>query len=313
MSSPLTPISAQLFDTHNPKRLLMIGISSGQQYYISQLLDYPGLLIDFARNSHHAQIFIEELGGSSYDLLWYDEDTMHNGDWEFLKVFTAQNQGEFAPVILQTQPDTNIFKQALAHGIYYFVTKPFTQENLVSVITSALNGLSNFNSINRFVADYKQSITLFRHAIFHARTHAEARSLAATLSYLSQKQEKTSLGLLELMNNAIEHGNLDFGFESKAELIDSGQFESEISKRQKEDEYRDKYVEISVTFIEQYLEFSIRDFGNGFEFDSYLNPKDFHQSRPNGRGILIAKNYSFENLHYEDGGRLAIARVLRKV
>ncbi|WP_321277241.1 ATP-binding protein [Thiomicrorhabdus indica] len=307
MSLPLVPQNSEFFDIQDPKRILMIGISPGQQYFLSQALDYPGLLIDFARNSHHAQMFMEELG-DTYDILWFDEDNMHNGDWEFLKKLAQMYPNDYQPIILQTRPDSSIFKQALSHGVYYFITKPYSEERLLDILSSSFRGLTNFNEINRFVIDYKHSITLFRHAIFHVRTPEDIHSLSATLSYLTQTPEKTSFGLLELMNNALEHGNLGFDFESKAKLVNDGQFESALKKRLYSPEYEHQFVEISVTFSEGFIDFSIRDFGDGFDYESYLTPEDYHQTGPNGRGILIAKNFSFDDLRYEEEGRVAVAR-----
>lgn len=310
MSSPFLPIASELFDTQNPKRFLLIGISPGQEVLLKQVLDFPGALIDFARNAHHAQMFIEELGDTtSYDLLWFDEDFMHNGDWEFLKRLQQNAYNPFLPIILQTRPDTDVFTKAIEHNIFYFLTKPYAKEQILSVLASALHGLSNYNEINRFVSDYRTSIQLFRHAIFHARLPNEIKSLAATLAYLTPNQEKTSFGLYELMNNAIEHGSLGFDYQSKGELLCKGQFNSELEERLKSIENSHKYVEITVTFVENFIEFSIRDFGPGFNYENYIQNLKLNQPLPNGRGILIAKTLSFDSLHYEEGGKVAIARV----
>lgn len=47
-TSPFLPMAADLFDIQNPKRILFIGISCGQQFFLKQVLNSPGLLIDFA-------------------------------------------------------------------------------------------------------------------------------------------------------------------------------------------------------------------------------------------------------------------------
>lgn len=309
MPNPPLPMTIELFDIRAPKRLLAIGISPGQEVFLKQALDFPGLLVDFARNSHHAQVFINELGQNSYDFFWFDEDTMHNGDWEFLKYLQSHDQFQYTPIILQTRPDTDVIPRAIEHSIFYFLTKPYSKELMLSVLISAHRGLSNFNEINLFVTNYTQSIQLFRHAIFHAKTPEEARSLAATLSYLTPNPEKTSLGLLELIYNGIEHGNLEFGYQLKSELVRTGSFNEERQKRLKDSENSDKYVEVTITKVAHSVEFIIRDFGKGFDFDSYMDNKTYQQMNPNGRGILIAKNLSFDQLRYEDNGRAAIARI----
>lgn len=233
---------------------------------------------------------------------------MHNGDWEFLSQLSKMPPFQFFPIILQTRPDTEVFTQALAHKIFYFLPKPYSQELLLSVLSSALQGLSNFNEISLFISDYKHAINLFKHAIFHARTPQDIKSLAATLSYLTPYQEKTSFGLLELTNNALEHGNLGFGCQTKGEMTRDGVFHTELERHLSIEENLEKYVEISVTSDEECIEFSIRDFGQGFDYQLYLDEPTYQQTLPNGRGILIAKHLSFDSLHYEDSGKVAIAR-----
>ncbi len=64
---------------------------------------------------------------------------------------------------------------------------------------------------------------------FEIRTLDEARNLAAMLSLACPDSGQAGVSFLELMINAIEHGNL--GFEEKSELLAQDTWREEIDRR----------------------------------------------------------------------------------
>jgi len=110
-----------------------------------------------------------------------------------------------------------------------------------------------------------------------------------------------STALMELLYNAIEHGNCEIGFDEKKAWLEGG---SDIL-----DLIRVKAAQTGVLGKKVYLKyritpdrshFSIRDEGKGFDWKRYgsqeLRPESLH-----GRGILIARNY-LSDVKYNDSG-----------
>jgi serine/threonine-protein kinase RsbW len=84
------------------------------------------------------------------------------------------------------------------------------------------------------------------------------------------------LSVTEAVNNAIQHGN-------KYDLS--------------------KVVEITFYKVDKTLTFSVRDEGNGFDFDHLKDPTDPENlESPHGRGVFLMKNLS-DSVSFENGGR----------
>ncbi len=96
------------------------------------------------------------------------------------------------------------------------------------------------------------------------------------------------MGLAGLFVNAVEHGNLNIGYQKKMELLNEGKYDQEIAKRFAIPEIKERFVYVKVTRENNQLFIYIKDQGNGFDPRPYL---DFDPSRitdPNGRGIAMA-------------------------
>ncbi|MBL4865808.1 MAG: cyclic nucleotide-binding domain-containing protein [Pseudomonadales bacterium] len=112
-----------------------------------------------------------------------------------------------------------------------------------------------------------------------------------------------SIILIELLMNAIEHGNCDISFEEKSEWMKSGHniFEL-IMDRQQNLAIAKKRVSFSYTINPDKSTFTIRDEGNGFDHEKYTQMSQVENIRErHGRGILMANFYA-EKLHYNTAG-----------
>ena len=117
------------------------------------------------------------------------------------------------------------------------------------------------------------------------------------------------MGLSELMINAIEHGNLDIGYEEKSELRKRDLWESEIEKRLGFTENKEKYASVDVLNDLENVTFTISDQGNGFEWDDFM---EFDTSRVmdnHGRGIAMANKLYFSKLEYQGNGNTVVVKV----
>ncbi|HIJ83623.1 MAG TPA: ATP-binding protein [Magnetococcales bacterium] len=139
-------------------------------------------------------------------------------------------------------------------------------------------------------------------AQFSIRTLSDAFDLAVLLSMACPNPEKASIGLRELLVNAVEHGNLGITYEEKSVFSKSDQLESEIKRRLALPENQSKRVTVFFKREERGLRFRIRDAGNGFDWQPYL---DFHPDRmldTHGRGIAIAVKASFDLVQFLGSG-----------
>jgi serine/threonine-protein kinase RsbW len=88
------------------------------------------------------------------------------------------------------------------------------------------------------------------------------------------------IAVTEAVNNAIEHGN-----------------HNDDSKK----------VVVDCSLTESKLMFSVKDEGEGFDFDDLPDPTDPENiEKPNGRGIFLMKNLADRVSYNEDGNKVDI-------
>ncbi len=118
------------------------------------------------------------------------------------------------------------------------------------------------------------------------------------------------MGLLELIINAVEHGNLDVGYEEKSQLLENNNLEQELTNRLSLAEYTHRKVLVEVIQYGKYIQFIIHDEGKGFDCEKYFSLDKARTYHKHGRGIAIANNISFERLEYRGNGNRVVATAL---
>jgi anti-sigma regulatory factor (Ser/Thr protein kinase) len=118
-----------------------------------------------------------------------------------------------------------------------------------------------------------------------------------------------ALGLSEVVNNAIEHGNLGISFEEKDRALKTSVFFDLANERAKKHPYNSRIVTIKAKVIPQdnLTEYSVQDEGDGFDWrklpDTINKEKVLSRS---GRGIMIAKQVFKEVVFNEKGNRVTL-------
>ncbi len=139
----------------------------------------------------------------------------------------------------------------------------------------------------------------------------EARAVTELISILYPSYDRVYFGILELLINAVEHGNLEIGFSEKSKLLESGTWADEIKKRLALNEYACRKVKVQFSRDEKEITLKIEDCGKGFNWKEYLSKEDLSSSKTekHGRGIIMSKIMCFDEMLYEGSGNIAIAKV----
>ena len=141
------------------------------------------------------------------------------------------------------------------------------------------------------------------------QTREEAEDLADEVAALLPDPIKSRLGLIELLLNAIEHGNLELGRDLKCQLLRERRLDDEIIARLDAEPFRDRRVRVRVTIRDPLVEIAITDDGPGFDWRAALHASTQDCDRPNGRGIAIVSQTCFPGLEYHEPGNIAVVRV----
>ena len=116
-------------------------------------------------------------------------------------------------------------------------------------------------------------------------------------------RDQLLVSLMELLMNAIEHGNCKISYEEKSRWLDSGEEIFELIRQKNKDSMiKDKTVFFQFRITPEASTFSIRDQGDGFDWRSRvkkITEKNYRELH--GSGIMMADHY-VQDLRYNDSG-----------
>lgn len=136
----------------------------------------------------------------------------------------------------------------------------------------------------------------------------EIEFLAPIVAEYFPDPERALMGVHELMMNAVEHGNLGISGEEKMAMIKNGNYIDEINKRLTSS---NKVVLLTVNINNENVELVIEDEGAGFDWKNFIENNNIASQVYSGRGILLSKQLSFDNLTFNNRGNIVYATMNR--
>ncbi len=270
------------------KSILIVDDEAIEREIIRESLSDDGYKLLTARNGLEAQQILS-VSGSDIDLVLLDWVMPEMSGLELLDWIRKDSDLRDLGVILQSgRTSAEDVDEGIGRGAYYYLTKPYQIAQLRAIVRAALADSELKQDLEEKIRQKRAICRLMTEGTFHLRTLDEAESLAIGLSSACQAHD-CGLGLLELLINAVEHGNLQISYPEKSRLLEEADYEAEIKRRLEMPENLTKKVVVSVEKSDQEMKITIVDCGPGFDFEKYLL---FDQDRvfdAHGRGILLAR------------------------
>jgi len=117
------------------------------------------------------------------------------------------------------------------------------------------------------------------------------------------------ISLLEIITNAIEHGNLSIGYTNKT-ILYGEKLDELIKKRQSKEPFKSRKVTIKCRVNADNVTYIITDQGDGFDWRNLLNPtKEENALMPHGRGIFMARSYMDMLSFNKKGNRVTMMKI----
>lgn len=229
---------------------------------------------------------------------------------DFLRRMKADPRFADIPVIMQTaaaEPDQ--VREGLEAGAYYYLTKPYEPDALISIVRAALEDRRGRETLRHMAARFEEAHKLLTHAEYRFVTLADIANLVPVLAGLCPVPDVAAAGLSDLMVNAVEHGNLGITYKEKAQLKWDGSWENEIARRLALPEFAGRVATVRVERDAERLAFTISDQGEGFAWEKYLEFDPERAFDPNGRGIAMAKAMIFNTIEYQGKGNVVVATI----
>jgi CheY-like chemotaxis protein/anti-sigma regulatory factor (Ser/Thr protein kinase) len=278
---------------------------------IDRYLSRAGFEVTRANSGAHAMRILEKAGDDLPEAILLDRLMPEMNGIEFMELLAADARLRDIPVIMQTGlADPDQIAYGIAKGARYYVAKPFTGELLVSMVRAAVREGRNLRNLRSSSAEFAHSLTLLRAASYELRTLEEAGVLAAQLSQIFPDPQRVVFGLVEMLVNAIEHGNLGLTYADKSTLLRGAGWEAEVTRRLALPEYRDRRVRVGLLRRDDRIELTISDDGAGFDWNPYLEIQPERVFDLHGRGIAMSRMTSFDTVEYRGSGNEVVLTVL---
>lgn len=230
---------------------------------------------------------------------------------EVLKRMKASPGLKDIPVVLETSLDGDAdIREGLKAGALHYLVKPLDPRMVVHVVASAVQEFETRKKLYAELDSIRAAMGLVRRGVFHVHTLDECGDLAALLAKACPDPRRCVTGLLELLVNAVEHGNLGISYEEKTELIASHAWAGEIERRQELPRNRKRRVEVTLTRLAAATRIRIQDMGEGFHWQDFEGVDPGRMFDSHGRGILLAKWEAFDRVEYLGNGNCVVAEIM---
>lgn len=222
---------------------------------------------------------------------------------EFMKKLQEDSTVAHIPVIMQTAAaEREQIAQGIEAGVYYYLTKPYEKEVMLSIVRAAIEDYNNLSRLRYEMERYKTKLHIVKESYFEVSTLDDVRYLATFLANFFPDPERSILGISELLLNAVEHGNLGISYHEKSKMVQKNIWEKEVRRQQALPENIGKKVLVHFKRETDNITINIKDEGKGFDWQEYLKISPERATHSHGRGIALSRMMSFDELEYRGCG-----------
>ncbi|MBS1765833.1 MAG: response regulator [Acidobacteria bacterium] len=294
---------------------------SGSAPRILLVDDTPLNLEALARvvQAEQAEVFMAEDGEAAwgvldadpaFDLVLLDLMMPKLDGLGLLKRMKEDGRFKRVPVVLQTADVTpERIAEGIGAGAFYYLTKPLNLQILRGVVRAALEVRQEALQVEAEMKAGSLATPLLLRAEFRYQTPDDAHVLAALLAKAFPDPERVSMGVWELLINAIEHGNLEITYAEKTKLMQERRMLAEVKARLERPAFQARRASATLERDAGGLRLIVEDEGPGFDWTPYLELSPDRAFHTHGRGIAMAKAICFDEVRYEGRGNRVVAKV----
>ena len=221
-----------------------------------------------------------------------------------------RDEHPFVPVVvISSTTDARLVEDALNLGAVNFLHKPVKAAEFRFVVNRIARLLEEEEDVQEALESITERST-------QMSVPCNPSLLPRVVAYLGREVRQhypghavplpdIKLALYEALANAVEHGNLEIGWEDKGEALsdDSNGLRDLVALRCSTAPYAGRLVHVTVLYRPEQVEYTVRDEGQGFDpegFDARRALSD--TERLHGRGLALIRHY-MDEVSWSDGGR----------
>ena len=294
MSSSSMPVRAP--------SLLLVDDDRVMRVMLREVLQTQGYVVHAAKDGEEALDMLQQ-HPTKVDAIILDREMPGLNGLEVVAKLKADPHFATIPIIMLTgSGDAQAIQEGIDAGVYYYLVKPADNTLLRSVIESALREqrqkLSLISELNR----HGGALKAMRNCQIAVSSLSEAEDTACFLASCFPDPERVVAGLMELLVNAVEHGNLGISYEEKHRLLAENIWRQELDRLAALPENKEKQVDVIYQHKPEGYLVQITDCGRGFDWRRYWHINPARATASHGRGIARARLMAFERLAYNEKG-----------
>ncbi len=279
------------------------------RFYLQNLLEQKGFITEAAENG---KVAFQKFKEGRFDLVITDLKMPGMSGITLLKMIRETNP-DIPVIMISAYREINDVVEALRIGACDYIAKPYEEKDLFRSIDRAIR-LTDLGRTQKICASYVTSeIRRFEFDNQPEYINSMARFLCRDLALQGMHAEMQSMqvSLIEALNNAIFHGNLEISSDVKDsnDISSFKQYLKIANKRRSLNPYKSRKVTIVYTLNSEKTEYVVRDEGPGFDFKTLPDPLDPESFiKPTGRGILLIQTFCDEVTWNEKGNEITLVK-----
>ncbi|MBN1523939.1 MAG: response regulator [Spirochaetales bacterium] len=208
-------------------------------------------------------------------------------------------------ILITGYGNEEILLKALRGGAINFFRKPFRVEEVIEVVTHAVRHKSAHEYKELVCPDITEDKKSFTIPVQEANILPIVNQIAINCGAFFSPSEiiNIKIGIEEMFTNAVEHGSLGIGFDTKRKGLLEGNFYSLLKKKMEDPVTAEKKIHITTHLTPQELIITIKDEGEGFDWKNLPVISTENIQHFNGRGILLTKIF-FDRVEYNKKGNM---------
>jgi CheY-like chemotaxis protein/anti-sigma regulatory factor (Ser/Thr protein kinase) len=286
---------------------LIVDDDESNREILEESLDDEGYKTVCARDGVEALELLES-NPQRFGAILLDRMMPRMNGMELLKLIKQNKLLCRIPVIMQTANallDERL--EGMRAGAWQYITKPFEIKEVLVAVQVAITHYQDYKGLEKKVQNREQPKFMITASTHEFSSMDDIHDLATTLAQACPDPSKVLLGLVELLNNAIEHGNLGITYAEKKKWLMNGTWYENYKSRFGLPGNSEKKAVVTYQRTTTQIKFLIKDQGVGFQWEEYMQFDSKRVLDPNGRGIAMAMALSFDKIIYRGCGNEVLA------
>lgn len=209
-----------------------------------------------------------------------------------------ESLSETQVIMLSSDCDDDTIATSFFSGARLYLQKPVSRRMLQAVLGFVKIGFENATAQKEQLKTIQQGAQCVASMVLRLQRPDQVFPVAKLVSLLSSSPANTVLGIVELLTNSIEHGNLAIGYKEKSRLLEIDELDDEVQRRLNSPEFWGREVTLEATRVEQRYIVRITDQGAGFDWRPYMDFCPMRAAHAHGRGIALANHSDIQSLRF---------------